>query len=90
VLEPSSVNLGMAEATDLLNNISGRLHRYDEIAKILGERQKQMEAQLVLAKKVLDAKDKEIAELKKGISKTTKKKVVKKKTAKKGKKKAKK
>ncbi len=74
VIEPSSVNLGMTEATDLLNNISGRLHRYDEIAKVLGERHKQMEAQLVLAKKILDAKDKEIAELKKGkVAKVAKK-----------------
>jgi hypothetical protein len=86
VIEPNSVNLGMTEATDLLNNISGRLHRYDEIAKILGERHKQMEAQLVLAKKILDAKDKEIAELKKGAvrkSVPSKKKVVKKKAVKK-------
>lgn len=82
VIEPNSVNLGMTEATDLLNNISGRLHRYDEIAKVLGERHKQMEAQLVLAKKILDAKDKEIAELKKGVSKPAKKKVAKKKVVK--------
>src|SRR3989344_5922646 len=34
VIEPSSFNLGTSEVTGLLNNISGRLHRYDEISKI--------------------------------------------------------
>ena len=42
VIEPSRVNLSMAEATDLLNNISGRMHRYDELAKVAGEKLRQM------------------------------------------------
>ncbi len=42
VIEPTNVTLSMVEATDLLNNISGRMHRYDEIAKIAGVRLKQM------------------------------------------------
>ena len=46
VIEPSKVTLSMGEATDLLNNISGRMHRYDEIAKIAGERLRQMGAAL--------------------------------------------
>jgi len=79
VIEPNKVSLGMDEATGLLNNISGRLHRYDEIAKILGEKYKQMEGQLILAKKILDAKDIEIAKLSKGSKKPSKKKTSKKK-----------
>ncbi len=85
VVEPSSIGLEATEATNLLNNISGRLHRYDEIAKVLGQKYKQMEGQLVMAKKILDKKDAEIAELKKGKvkKKVAKKKVVRKKVAKK-------
>lgn len=65
VIEPSSIDLEMGEATDLLNNISGRMHRYDEFAKIAGEKLKQMDAQLKMAQKILAAKDEEIAKLKK-------------------------
>ena len=42
VIEPSKVTMEMTEATDLLNNISGRMHRYDEIAKVAGARLHQM------------------------------------------------
>ncbi|MFH1521518.1 MAG: hypothetical protein ABIF18_01015 [archaeon] len=73
VIEPSKITLGMTEITDLLNNISGRMHRYDEIAKILGEKYKHMEAQLQMAKKILMARDAEIVELKKGGKKVVKK-----------------
>lgn len=66
VIEPSNVSLEISEATDLLNNISGRLHRYDEIAKVAGERLKQMDGQLKMAQKILAAKDEEIAKLTKG------------------------
>jgi len=68
VIEPGKVTLSMSEATDLLNNISGRMHRYDEIAKVAGIRLKQMgerEAGLVAE-----------------IEKLKKKKVVKKKSSK--------
>ncbi len=78
VIEPSKLTLDMTETTDLLNNISGRMHRYDEIAKVLGERHKQMEMKLQMAQKILMAKDAEITELKKEgkkkIKKSTKKK----------------
>ena len=76
VIEPSKVSLSMSEATDLLNNISGRMHRYDELAKVAGIRLKQMgmrEAELVA----------EIEKLKKGKKKVVKKKPVKKKVVKK-------
>ena len=43
VIEPDKISMEAVEATALLNNISGRLHRYDEIAKVLSERHRQME-----------------------------------------------
>ena len=77
VIEPGKVTMTMGEATDLLNNISGRMHRYDEIGKVAGERLRQMGVSLENAKKILEERDAEILKLKKG------KKVVKKKPAKK-------
>lgn len=75
VIEPSKVTLDMGESTALLNNISGRMHRYDEIAKIAGGRLKQMNAQLQAAQKILIERDEEITKLKKkSVKKTTKKK----------------
>jgi len=65
VIEPSNVKLEMSEATDLLNNISGRMHRYDEIAKIAGERLRQAAVTVENMKKVLTERDEEIAKLKK-------------------------
>ena len=64
VVEPSSVSLEATEATDLLNNISGRMHRFDEVAKIAGERLRQMNAQLKGMQKVLIERDETIAVLK--------------------------
>lgn len=63
VVEPTKVSLEMVEATDLLNNISGRLHRYDEIAKIAGERLRQMVSDMQSMQRILIARDKEIADL---------------------------
>ncbi len=83
VIEPSKLSLGMTEVTDLLNNISGRMHRYDEIAKVIGEKYKHMEAQLQMAKKILVARDAEIVGLKGKSAKKVTKKVSKKKVVKK-------
>ena len=79
VIEPSKVSMDTNEATGLLNNISGRLHRYDEIMKIAGNKIHNMEAQLQAAQKILIDRDEEIAKLKK----KPKKKVGKKKAGKK-------
>jgi len=79
VIEPAKVTLTMTEATDLLNNISGRMHRYDEIAKIAGVRLKQMaEREKELTVK-LEEKDSEKKVRKKVAKKKTTKKKVKKK-----------
>ncbi|MBT7102244.1 hypothetical protein HN935_01910 [archaeon] len=76
VTDPMKVTMDLHEATNLLNNISGRMHRYDEIAKVAGVRLRQMNAQLELAKKILGERDETIAKLKK--KKVTKKKASKK------------
>ena len=65
VTEPMKISMDLHEATNLLNNISGRMHRYDEIAKVAGVRLRQMGAQLELAQKILGERDEEIAKLKK-------------------------
>ena len=87
VIEPAKVSLDMGEATALLNNISGRMHRYDDIMKMAGGKIHQYEAQLQMAQKVLGERDEEIVKLKKkGVKKKApikKKKVVKKKAKKK-------
>lgn len=66
VIEPGRVELDMTEATDLLNNISGRMHRYDEFAKVAGERMKQLVSQIQKMQKILISRDEEIAGLKGG------------------------
>ena len=81
VIEPAKVTMDMSESTALLNNISGRMHRYDEIAKIAGARLQQMGAQLEAAQKALIEKDAETAKKKK--KKSPKKKTSKKKSKKK-------
>jgi len=66
VVEPGKVVMSMSEATDLLNNISGRMHRYDEIAKVLGERYRLAGVSLENARKVLGERDTTIALLSSG------------------------
>lgn len=50
IIEPSRVSLDMHEATALLNNLSGRLHRYDELAKIAKIRIDQMTKELEIVR----------------------------------------
>jgi len=69
------VSLVSSEASNLLNNIAGRMHRYDEIAKIAKARLQQMNAQLQAAQEALIEKDKKPAKKK---AKKKKKNVVKK------------
>jgi len=46
VLEPKKVFFTSQEATSLLNNISGRMHKYDEVARIALSKMNYMEEQL--------------------------------------------
>lgn len=45
ILEPASMNFDIQEATMILNRLAGRMHRYDEIAKIASIKSEQIEAQ---------------------------------------------
>ena len=80
VIKPARVNMDMSEATGLLNNISGRMHRYDEIAKIAGAKIQHMKGQLELARKIVNERDAEVLKLRKVAGKkSTKKKTIEKK-----------
>ncbi len=83
VVEPVNVTMSMTEATDLLNNISGRMHRYDEIAKVAGERLRQMierEKELIA---IIESGKKANVKMESGEKKVAKKKIAKKKSKKK-------
>ena len=64
ILDPSKIEIISTDATDLMNNISGKLHRYDEFATIAGARLKQMDARLLEAQEIIKKKDEEIELLK--------------------------
>ncbi|MGC9309557.1 MAG: hypothetical protein ACP5D2_02560 [Candidatus Nanoarchaeia archaeon] len=42
VLSPNSLKMDIHDATSLLNTLSGRLHKYDEIAKVLKIKNQQL------------------------------------------------
>ena len=81
ILEPSKVSLDSSDATSLLNNISGRLHRYDDVAKIAQAKIHELSSQLKLSQKIMiekgiigkDGKIKNSSTKKKSKNKTTKK-----------------
>jgi hypothetical protein len=83
IIEPSIIKIASTDATDLMNNISGRLHRYDEIAKTAGMKIKQLNSQLEKANQIIDEKNQEIEGLKKETKKQSKKNKSSKKTVKK-------
>jgi hypothetical protein len=64
VTDPSELVLDTNEATDLLNNISGRMHRYDEIAKIASVKLAHADRQLMVMKELLKEKERDIVALK--------------------------
>jgi hypothetical protein len=51
IVEPAKITLSMQDATNLLNNVSGRMHRYDEIAKIAKFKIRQLNEELEKTKK---------------------------------------
>lgn len=58
VLEPDKVSFNTQEASMFLNDLAGRLHKYDEIAKIVNLRNRQLmkayeELQSQIAKKTI-------------------------------------
>lgn len=75
VIKPDKVEFGMVDATSFLNNLSGRLHRYDEIAKVANFRMQQMAKQLQFIQQKQAEKDAEKEKSKKKKpKKSTKKK----------------
>jgi hypothetical protein len=74
VIEPSNLNLNISEATSLLNNISGRFHRYDEIARMAKFRIDQLTTNLKQAQEELDKKEKKKSKKKVSKKKPSKKK----------------
>lgn len=53
IVDPATVVLTSDEATSFMNNLTGRLHRYDDIVKIVNNREIQMQRQFVVAQKLL-------------------------------------
>jgi len=53
VVDPANVSLAADEATSLLNNLTGRLHRYDEVAQTIQNKEKQMMNQFKMAQQLL-------------------------------------
>jgi hypothetical protein len=54
IAEPKNVSMGLEEATALMNNLAGRLHRYDEVARTAKFRLDHMMQQLKIATKVME------------------------------------
>jgi len=46
IIEPSTVNFSNLDATTLLNNIAGKIHRYDEFARIARIQMKKMDDEI--------------------------------------------
>ena len=82
-MNPSTIRMESFDATSFLNNLAGRLHRYDEIAKIAQIRMGQMAAQLQAFQQQMMQKDAG----KKAVIKNKEKKSTKTKSSKKAKKK---
>jgi hypothetical protein len=55
VLDPSKLNFTIDEATSVLNNLSGRLHRYDDVVKIMKNREHKLMEDLKVSLSVLKA-----------------------------------
>jgi len=83
ILEPSELKFDVLETTSFLNNLTGRLHRYDEIAKIAQLQTQQYARKLQIMQQELMKKNEEKKEEKIKKSKKRKKPVKKKKTSKK-------
>jgi hypothetical protein len=73
IIEPSEVKMSLSDATSVLNTLSGRLHKYDEIAKVaqfqvqqLAQKFQEMQNNPSTAKEVKEEKTKK----RRGKSKT--------------------
>lgn len=82
VLEPGRIGMDLADATSFLNNVAGRMHKYDEIAKVAQLQSQQLYKKLQMVQQELMKRDEE-GKSKKKAKKSSKKKSAKKKKAKK-------
>ncbi len=58
ILSPENITFNVSGATDFFNNLTGRLHRYDEVAKIAQIKNRQLAVKLVeLEKKNKESKE---------------------------------
>lgn len=60
ILEPSHLDLDLNESTVFLNDLAGRLHKYDEVAKVAQLQNQQLSAQLqFIQQRVRETQEKE-------------------------------
>jgi len=78
VTDPTSVQLDAIQATELFNLISGRMHKYDDIAKASYAKIRQLTAALQKQTQTGSEKGNQIQKKKSTIKKTSKKKSVRK------------
>jgi hypothetical protein len=57
VIEPGELRMGMGDATSFLNTLTGRLHRYDEIAKLAQMRNQQLVQKMQMMEQELMKRD---------------------------------
>jgi hypothetical protein len=69
ILEPSSFKLSLQEATGFLNTLAGRLHKYDEVAKVAQLQAQQLAQRLQAIQAEASAKEEKKASPKKKASK---------------------
>jgi len=57
ILEPTNLSFNTAEINGFLNDLTGRLHKYDEIAKIAQMQTKQLGGRLEMLQRILEQKE---------------------------------
>ena len=65
IIEPTQLNFNLQEATMFLNTLSGRLHKYDEIAKVAQLQAQQLAKKLQLVGQEIADKEKKLKSKKK-------------------------
>lgn len=72
ILEPDELVFGINDATNFLNDLTGRLHKYDEIAKVAQIQNQQLAARLSELEGKLSKDIQQIEEIKTNTKKTKK------------------
>jgi len=53
IVDPQTLSLPSDEATEVMNSLAGRLHKYDDVAKIMKNRENKFAQEMNMAKKLL-------------------------------------